>query len=1107
MKTLITTLFLLPLFTVHAAERYWVASSNGLWNNTTNWATSSGGAGGASVPTTSDNVIFDENGLGDCTIGLSITVNNLSINSGYTGTLILNGSSTATIANKLLLDGGSITRGEVMVEDTIQVTTNFTNATSASYPSYHFEGSGNAYLLLDNQALYGNLYITKMNSTDQVIIVDEDANDTLQLGTQGDALYLQEGVVRFTAGVVADLDYHELSLASGSTFTASSNETQLAGSYTNQGGVFTHNSGLFTFDGGTDRTFNTLSTPDEFYNVKIYKDDVIDEIEIETGDTLVVTNTLDCNRGDLIGGNVKVTDSCLVSIDWKTGDAHLIFANSGNSYLLMNDSTWKGSITIDKANATDTLFVEETGSDGVLTIGRESLSGTLTLNVGVLCFESGVDIDLDFDDMVINTQGTFLAADVVRHAGNYLNNGGNFVHNSGTFIFNGINSSTFDTPISPDEFQNVRINKNDQSKSVTIANDAVLSVTNTFDGSRGMLNGGRVEVSGNCIIKANWGGGDTDLYFIGGRDVEFRFNNGAWKGNNVVINKTLSSDIVDVRDLDNDGNVCFGIGTKNMTIQEGTLTFESNIAADLDFDSLIIESGGTVTAPNDQLLLSGTYQNEAGTFNHNSGTFTMDGNSDESFIAYVNESLNNFIVNKGDGNEVNIPAGDTIQIAGALSLTDGVVNTGALQASGSVTVGDHFDGGTSPLIFAGSSAQTFDLSASPSNFEGNIIIDKTVAADITLQSALTLATSGQSITLSKGWLVSSSANLLTLTDGVTISGGSDESFIAGPIRKIGNDAFNFPVGKNGSYANISISAPALITDAFEAEYFDFSPHASYDVTSLASDMHHVSKCEYWILDRIAGSANVSVSLTWDDPRSCGVDDLSSIAVARWDAGDAEWKNQGNDGNIVGNTTTGTVTSAGVISTFSPFTLGTTNANNPLPIDLLSFAAQIENQQVLLNWITLTEKSNDFFQVEKSQNALDWSVVGQVRGAGNSTVPQHYQLMDDEPFAGQQYYRLKQVDYNGDYTYSNVIAISANSITAETLIYPNPTHQDLFISSIDKDIASIQLYNSSGLKVELSLECIDKGLYKLASEQLPRGIYFIHLLYDDQTKRIHKVIFN
>lgn len=118
----------------------------------------------------------------------------------------------------------------------------------------------------------------------------------------------------------------------------------------------------------------------------------------------------------------------------------------------------------------------------------------------------------------------------------------------------------------------------------------------------------------------------------------------------------------------------------------------------------------------------------------------------------------------------------------------------------------------------------------------------------------------------------------------------------------------------------------------------------------------------------------------------------------------------------------------------------------LPIELLNFTATLRNNErvVDLNWTTVSESENDYFTVERSQNGQNWEYVSTVDGAGNSTSTLHYADIDESPYMGVSYYRLKQTDFNGDFSYSPIASVEVfneNSV----FVYPNPADQGSSIS--------------------------------------------------------------
>ena len=94
--------------------------------------------------------------------------------------------------------------------------------------------------------------------------------------------------------------------------------------------------------------------------------------------------------------------------------------------------------------------------------------------------------------------------------------------------------------------------------------------------------------------------------------------------------------------------------------------------------------------------------------------------------------------------------------------------------------------------------------------------------------------------------------------------------------------------------------------------------------------------------------------------------------------------------------------------------------NPLPVELLSFKAECEKEQMKITWSTASEINNELFTIERSPNGVEFESIGSVNGVGNSTTNQYYSLLDHAPLDGINYYRLKQTDFDGTYKYSETI---------------------------------------------------------------------------------------
>ena len=188
----------------------------------------------------------------------------------------------------------------------------------------------------------------------------------------------------------------------------------------------------------------------------------------------------------------------------------------------------------------------------------------------------------------------------------------------------------------------------------------------------------------------------------------------------------------------------------------------------------------------------------------------------------------------------------------------------------------------------------------------------------------------------------------------------------------------------------------------------------------------------------------------------------------------------------------------------------------LPVELVSFTGYWNQKSDVntLNWITASEINNDYFEVERSLNLSNsFEKIGQVAGSGTSSVSNEYSFEDaDINLSGTYYYRLKQVDYNGDFDYSDVIAIDVNRIGKAYLnILQNPIENDLSLEMFSEDGAMVTfaMFDINGRLIESVIQdskFIEKGINRMTvdAQRLQRGQYILTVTIADE-RFVKKII--
>ena len=447
------------------------------------------------------------------------------------------------------------------------------------------------------------------------------------------------------------------------------------------------------------------------------------------------------------------------------------------------------------------------------------------------------------------------------------------------------------------------------------------------------------------------------------------------------------------------------------------------------------------------------------------------------------------------GGSVTIPANKTLSIAGSVN--------------GTLTAQDN-----STIAFVGSDDQTLSDAAT---FDNITIAQTATGKKIIAPNGIAvngLATFGTGVL----------SGDVSFAGSASATGASLTSYIDGTVTKtLGSADFTFPLGSNGVLGEVYV--PATRSGGTVSMHFNKSASADgFDVENDgyprfwnindmcagdgANRFHHVSNAEYWDISSTAVVSGVNFrSIATSDihfnDTSINQRDVEAIKFALYDGC---WRNMGGTATVSGDyyelsingVTIPATNRSGLKGSF-----GSTDDATLLPIELTSFTATCDGRSSLVEWTTATEKNNDYFSLERSDDAINFIEIARVAGAGNSIEPIDYSYNDFGIHGGDNYYRLVQVDYDGTRTASEIIV--ANCIESEVdepevQAYPNPFSGELtlVLDNFNNRAATIEVYDMLGKLVFMQKADAPQNSYEtiLNLSNLPSGAYTVRVSTTD-----------
>ncbi len=484
---------------------------------------------------------------------------------------------------------------------------------------------------------------------------------------------------------------------------------------------------------------------------------------------------------------------------------------------------------------------------------------------------------------------------------------------------------------------------------------------------------------------------------------------------------------------------------------------------------------------------------------------------------YGTTTINNLLISGGELNfdydtYVTLVTGNVTQTGGLLYLGDRTnANQGDLELRGNwLRTGGTFGINHKAVFFRGNTLQT--ISGIGTKFPyveiNNAAGVQLLSGNDTIQDTLWLVNGN--ISLGNNNLVIEGLNGQTPTSTGAISGGSSNSFIVtdgtGVLeqRQLGptvrNTSILFPIGNNSTdYRPVTITNTGTTDDINARVFATVWTGGNLGAGTQIPD-YYVDRT--WVLNEsVSGASNLDLTFQY-----AAADELTSFirtncAVVQHSGG--VWNTTQPYGPVAGGNpytrTTSGITALGNFSIESELI--------PLPFDLLDFDAVLKNNDGFIYWQTTNEVNVDQYELERSTDALNFSTIAVVPAITHNLVYKNYNYTDpDITGLGVKvvYYRLKQVDKNGNSNYTKIIALKLSNAVQPGIIsfYPNPCADQLnicYFSAIDEHV-TFDIYTVSGSIVHSSTLAVEEGINELRISQLhdiAQGVYFIRIRNDKQ----------
>jgi hypothetical protein len=395
---------------------------------------------------------------------------------------------------------------------------------------------------------------------------------------------------------------------------------------------------------------------------------------------------------------------------------------------------------------------------------------------------------------------------------------------------------------------------------------------------------------------------------------------------------------------------------------------------------------------------------------------------------------------------------------------------------------------TSPVSFTGNTPSFIGGDQAVRFFK--LEINKTGNQSVSLQKTIG---AGSSVVFTAGFLNLNGFDLSLETTG-HLDGERESSRVIGSNggTVIFSTNLNIPTNSNPANLGIFITSDKNLGNVTIRRGHQSQPNISGSGNSILR--------YYDILPDNNTDLNATLRLNYFDGELNGIDE-NSIALFKSDDG-INWSNQGftsKDPNANFVERTG-------IGSFSKWTLS--NDNNPLPVRFILFNANCRDGKVLLTWKTAQEQNSSHFNIERSSDAINWTVIGNLPTAGNSNVEKSYSFLDNSSL-GRGFYRIVEIAIDGRAHYTGILLSNCSSPDIFR-VWPNPVSDILYINIVasSESTAMIKIFDSKGSLVKIRNATVLQGSNQLSigMQSLASGVYSLSVSWNNgQSKKTMQIL--